>query len=114
MRAALVAAGLLATSMTVLIGWAIVVGRFSTEGGVLLALAWGKVTLADLYGGFGLFSGWVIYREASLWRAALFVVLVLTLGNAFAAGYVLVALLRSKGSWPRFWLGVHFREGGRG
>lgn len=24
------------------------------------------------------------------------------------------ALLRSQGSWPRFGLGVHFREGGRG
>lgn len=113
MRAALVVAGLFAVAMFALIAWAIVVGRFLPEGGALLALAWGKVTLADLYVGFGLFSGWVIYREASVGRSALFVLLVMTLGNAFAAAYVLVALLRCKGSWPRFWLGVRFREGGR-
>jgi hypothetical protein len=33
------------------------------------------------------------------------VALVMTLGNAFAALYVLVALLRSRGDWTRFWLG---------
>ena len=54
----------------------------------------------------------VLYREGSAGRAACFVALVMTLGNAFAALSVLVALLRSRGSWPRFWLGHRFVEGG--
>lgn len=105
MRAAIVLAGLAALGMFVLIGRAVADGSFWEEGSILFALAWGKVTLADLYVGFGLFSGWVIFREKHLARALSFVVLVLTLGNAFTSVYVLVALLRSRGSWTRFWLG---------
>jgi hypothetical protein len=112
MRVATAFAGLGATAMFALIFRAIAVGRFPEEGGILLALIWGKVTLADLYVGFALFSSWVLYREGSAARAACFVALVMTLGNAFAALYVLVALLRSRGSWPRFWLGHRLVEGG--
>ena len=105
MRAAIALTALAAVAMLALIGRALVAGSFGNEGGILLALAWGQVTLADLYVGFGLFSGWVIFREASLARALVFVGLVMTLGNAFTALYVLVALLRSGGSWRAFWLG---------
>lgn len=105
MRAAIVLAALAALGMVVLIGRALAEGSFWQEGSVLFALVWGKVTLADLYVGFALFSGWVIFREKHLATALAFVVLVLTLGNAFTAAYVLVALLRSRGSWARFWLG---------
>ena len=105
MRAAIVLAALAALGMFALIGRALVEGSFGAEGSILFALAWGKVTLADLYVGFALFSGWVVFREKHLGRALAFVVLVLMLGNAFTAVYVLVALLRSRGSWARFWLG---------
>jgi hypothetical protein len=111
MRAATVLVGLGAAAMFALIGRAIAVGSFSAEGSALLALIWGRVTMADLYLGFTLFSSWVLFREASAWRAALVVVLVMTLGNAFSALYVLVALARSRGSWPRFWLGHRVEEG---
>lgn len=112
MRAAIVLSGLFAAVMFALIARALVVGSFWQEGSVLFALAWGQVTLADLYVGFALFSGWVIFREASTVRALAFVGLVMSLGNAFAAVYVFVTLLKSHGSWSRFWLGHRFREGG--
>ena len=105
MRAAIVLAALAAFGMFALIGRAFVEGSFGQEGSVLLGLAWGQVTLADLYVGFALVSAWVVFREKHLARALGFVALVLTLGNAFTAVYVLVALLRSRGSWARFWLG---------
>ena len=105
MRAAIVIASFATISMFALVGHAVALGTFWQEGSVLFALAWGKVTLADLYVGFTLFSGWVIFREVRLPRALAFVVLVMTLGNAFASAYVLVALLRSHGSWSRFWMG---------
>ena len=96
--------------MGVLIGRALIDGSFWQEGSVLFGLAWGKVTLADLYAGFALFSGWVIFRERHWGRALVFVLLVMTLGNAFTCLYVLTALLRSRGSWKRFWLGHRSEE----
>ncbi len=106
MRVAMAMAGLGALAMTALIAQALVYGRFGDEGSILFALAWGKVTLADLYAGFALFSGWVLFREAKTARALLWILLVLSLGNAFTMVYVLVALARSGGSWPRFFLGA--------
>ena len=105
MRAAIVLAAIGAAVMFVLIAWALIDGHFGPESSVLFALVWGKVTLADLYTGFALFSGWVIFREQHLSRAIVFVALVMTLGNAFTCVYVLAALLRSRGDWARFWLG---------
>jgi len=37
---------------------------------------------------------------------------VMTLGNVFASLYVLIALLRSRGNWARFWLGHRCAEKG--
>ena len=105
MRVAIVVSAVFAGVMLSLIARALVAGSFWQEGSALMSLAWGRVTLADLYVGFALFSGWVFAREASPLRALAVVALVVTLGNAFTAIYVLVALLRSGGSWPRFRLG---------
>jgi hypothetical protein len=105
MRTAIVLSGAAAALMFVLIARALLVGSFGQEGSLLMSLEWGKVALADLYVGFALFSCWVLFREASRPRALAIVVLVMTLGNAFAALYVLVALVRSRGDWTRFWLG---------
>ncbi len=112
MRVAILLSALFAAVMLALLGCAFVVGDFWNEGGALLALAWGKVTLADLYVGFALFSGWVVFREASVLKAMAFVALVMTLGNVFASLYVLIALLRSRGNWARFWLGHRCAEKG--
>jgi hypothetical protein len=71
----------------------------------LLGYPWFVVTLIDVYVGFILFAAWIAYREKPL-PAALWIVTLLVLGNAFAALYALVALIRSRGDWTRFWLGV--------
>lgn len=106
MRVAMVMSALACAGMTALIVWATLAGRFGDEGSILFALAWGKVTLGDLYAGFSLFCGWVLFREESKARAAVWVLLVLCLGNAFTMAYVTLALARSGGSWTRFWLGA--------
>ncbi len=105
MRTTIAAAAVGATVLAVLIGWATASGRFWEEGSALFAMPWGRVTLVDLYVGFALFSGWVLFRERSKARALACVALVMTLGNAFAAVYVAGALVRSRGCWSRFWLG---------
>ena len=87
----------------------IYVGDFAAEGAILLSLAWGRVSLIDVYVGFFLFCGWVVYREQSTAGRILWAALVLVLGNMMACLYVLLALHRSEGDWQRFWLGQRMR-----
>jgi hypothetical protein len=81
------------------------VGDFSREGQVLLSMPWGIVALVDVYVGFLLFAGWIVYRERSALRSIVWVVLLLILGNLVASLYVLIALISSGGDWGRFWQG---------
>ena len=96
-------AGLLA--MTAILIYAFAVGDFSGEGTKLLAMPWGIVSLVDLYVGFTLFSCWIVYREKSVLRSILWVVLMMTLGFWAGALYTLITLQTSRGDWNRFWKG---------
>ena len=95
--------GVLAMGGMILFAFA--TGNFASEGAALLSMAWGKVSMVDLYVGFILFSGWIIYREKSLVRSVTWVVLMMTLGNFAASLYALIALLTCGGDWKHFWLG---------
>jgi hypothetical protein len=86
------------------------VGDFGREGSVLLSMPWGIVSLVDVYIGFILFSGWIVYREKSVVRSAVWVTFVMILGNLTASLYVLIALLSSRGDWGRFWMGNRLNE----
>lgn len=71
-------------------------GDFAEEGSQILGLAWGQVTLIDLYVGVIIFGTWVAVRETSwLVRIAWWVGLV-ALGNLAAAAYLLVASFTSE------------------
>ena len=95
--------GLLA--MTVVLIYGFTVGNFAEEGKQLLSMPWGIVSLVDLYVGFILFSGWIVYREKSAVRSVVWVILMMLLGFWTASLYTLIALQTSDGSWKRFWLG---------
>ena len=95
--------GLLA--MTVVLVYGFTVGSFSGEGGQLLSMPWGIVSLVDLYVGFTLFSAWIVYRERSVWRSVVWVALMMTLGFFAGSLYVFLALQASGGDWRRFWMG---------
>jgi hypothetical protein len=97
-------------AMTGAIGYAFVSGNFSSEGSKLLAMPWGIVSLVDLYTGFILFSGWIIYREKALLPSIIWVILMLTLGFFTASLYTFMALQKSGGEWKRFWLGRRFKS----
>lgn len=83
-------------------------GRFFEEGGILVAMAWGKVSLVDVYVGFFLFSGWVLYREEKKLSAFLWIVFIMILGNFITSLYVTLSLFQSRGDFKKFWLGKHF------
>lgn len=80
-------------------------GDIAEEGRVLLGMPWGLVSFVDLYVGFLLFSGWIVFRERSLWRSLLWVISVMVLGFFAASLYGFVALQTSGGDWGRFWMG---------
>ena len=98
-------AGLLAMTAVLLYGFT--VGNFSAEGARLLAMPWGIVSLVDLYVGFALFSGWIVFREKAWLPALMWVVLMMVLGFWAGALYTFIALQTSGGDWKRFWLGKH-------
>ena len=94
---------------TVLI-YAFASGDFNQEGSELLSMPWGIVSLVDLYVGFFLFSGWIVYRERSFARSIVWVVLVMVLGFFTASLYTFIALQTSGGEWRRFWLGRRWQD----
>lgn len=98
-------AGMIA--MTSILIYAFTSGDFFKEGSKLLSLPWGIVSLVDLYVGFILFSLWIIYRENIWWHAAIWVILMMTLGFFTGSLYAFIVLLKSGGSWKKFWMGKH-------
>ena len=80
-------------------------GDFFGEGSILMSLAWGKVSLVDVYIGFFLFSGWVLFREERLLVAIFWISLIMVLGNFITCLYVTIALFNSRGNTNWFWLG---------
>jgi O-antigen/teichoic acid export membrane protein len=92
-------------AMGVVLIYAFTTGDFSAEGRELLSMPWGIVSLVDLYVGFFLFAGWILYREQSHRRAAVWIVLLMLLGFFIGSLYALLALYTSKGDWHLFWQG---------
>ncbi len=95
--------GLLA--MTAVLIYGFTAGDFLAEGSRLLEMPWGIVSLVDLYVGFSLFSGWIVYREKALLPSIIWVILMMVLGFWAGALYTFLALQNSGGDWKRFWLG---------
>ena len=107
MRLAMLVTALGAAAMGAVLIYGFTVGDFTAEGSQLLSMPWGIVSLVDLYVGFTLFSGWIIFREASLVKTTAWIVAVMVLGFFAASLYALLALRSSSGDWRRFWLGKH-------
>jgi hypothetical protein len=82
-------------------------GDFGVEGSQLMSMPWGVISLVDLYVGFTLFSGWIIFREGWTPKAGIWVLLMMVLGFFTGALYVFLALQSSGGDWNKFWLGRH-------
>lgn len=97
--------GILAMAAVLIYGFA--VGDFSSEGSQLASMPWGIVSLVDLYTGFILFSGWIIYRERSLPIAILWTIAMMVLGFFAGSLYAFITLQTSENNWRRFWLGRH-------
>ncbi|HSF80837.1 MAG TPA: DUF1475 family protein [Anaerolineales bacterium] len=105
MKYAKLVAGLGLLAMTAVLVYGFTVGDFAADGGELLRNPWGVVSMVDLYTGFILFSGWIVFREKSIARAVIWVLLMMVLGFFTGSLYALLALYSSGGDWRKFWLG---------
>lgn len=92
-------------AMSVVLLYAFIEGDFFSEGGRLLAMPWGVVSLVDLYAGFALFSCWIVFCEKKFLPSLLWLLLMMVLGFWAGALYVILALQGSRGDWQRFWYG---------
>ena len=97
------ALGVLAMTSVLIYGFT--VGNFGSDGAELLANPWGIVSMVDLYTGFILFSAWIVFRERSIPRSILWVVLMMVLGFFTASLYVFITSSTSDGDWTKFWMG---------
>jgi hypothetical protein len=95
--------GLLA--MTAVLIYGFTVGDFAADGAKILSNPWGIVSLVDLYVGFALFSGWIVYREKAWLPSVIWVIAMMVLGFWAGALYTYLALQSSDGDWQRFWMG---------
>jgi hypothetical protein len=94
-------------AMTGVLMYGFTAGDFSGDGAEILANPWGIVSLVDLYVGFALFSGWIVFREKALLPSAVWVILMMVLGFWTGALYTFLALQSSGGDWKTFWYGKH-------
>jgi len=81
MKIAKIVAALGLVAMTVALLYGFSAGDFFAEGGQLVGMPWGVVSLVDLYVGFILFSAWIIYRESSRLRMVVWIALLMTMGR---------------------------------
>ena len=92
-------------AMTAVLVYGFSYGDFIEDGRELLSNPWGIVSLVDLYVGFILFSGWIIYREDSTMRSIIWVFFMMVLGFFTGALYAFIALQTSADDWRRFFMG---------
>ena len=93
--------------MILAIAYAMIYGSFWEEAKVLFPLPWFQLSMIDLYLGFFLFGGWILFRESSRGKAIGWIVALCLLGNLAACVYALLALIGSRGNWMAFWMGNH-------
>ena len=96
MRAIRTVSALGVAAMTIALIYGFTSGDFSGEGGQILDLIWGRVTLIDLYVGVAIIAGFVFWRERSLPVSIAWLAMFVVLGHWATALYVLVASVRAR------------------
>ena len=88
-------AGFTVGAMLAVIAAAFTTSSLTGDGAILLDLAWGRVTLIDLYLAFGIMWLWIAFRERSVWRAVAWLVATVTTGSLAIGVYLLWASIRA-------------------
>lgn len=94
MRAFRLIAVLMIVAMVTSVTVAAMTAPFAADGRVLLDLAWGRVTVIDLYLALGVFIAWVAWRDGAL-KALLWAPIVAVTGSAGIGVYLLLVARRA-------------------
>ncbi len=97
------AAGTLIMLFTFVYGF--VYGDFFAEGSIIASMPWGHVSLIDVYVGFAIVGGWIIFRENNAPSSILWILGIFVLGNFLACLYIWIALERAGEDVKKFWFG---------
>jgi hypothetical protein len=92
-------------SMLVAVAWGITNGRLGMEFSAMTNMAWGLVTIIDLYVGLALIATWIWWREANPMIALGWTVALATCGNIATCLYIVLAIRASRGNVHQFWSG---------
>lgn len=93
------------SAMALAIAYGMIYGDFREEGGVLIRMPWGLVTLVDVYVGLLLFSAWVLRRERNGLVAGAWITAFIATGNLATCCYVLRAAAEARNEPGTFWSG---------
>lgn len=96
---------LAALCMALALVYGLVSGDFGREARALVGMPWGLVAVIDVYVGLLFFSAWMIFREQSWLRGALWLLAFLGLGNLATAIYLIKALNEANGRLAVFLYG---------
>jgi hypothetical protein len=92
-------------SMVVAVLWGIANGPLSTEFPAIVGMAWGLVTIIDLYVGLAMIAAWIWWREESAGVALGWALALATCGNIATCLYIILAIRNSRGNVHIFWSG---------
>ena len=92
-------------TMLVALLYGFIFANFFDEGGLIVSVPWGIITLIDIYISFLVFCGWIIFREISIFAKIIWVLFVLVLGSFTIAIYLFIAFHTSENNWKKFWYG---------
>ena len=66
------------------------------DGNVMLSVFWGRFTFYDIYVAFLVFFVWVVIREKSIWKSAVWFVLIMGGGSMTICLYLFIAITTSE------------------
>ncbi len=81
--------------MVLMIIYSLSTNTFTTDGSILLSMAWGQMSMVDLYIGFLAVFGWICYREKETLTRVIWFILLMTTGSLATCLYIAKAFNES-------------------
>lgn len=81
--------------MALMIVYSLSTNTFMSEGSILMGMAWGQMSMVDLYVGFLAVYGWIWFREKGTGSRIIWFILMMTMGSLATCLYIAKAFNES-------------------